>query len=280
MIQTKVQKITPEQASDMLGRNHLNTRSLNTKRVQQFAAVMKAGKWHVTHQGIALDNAGNILDGQHRLYAIVEAKVPVELMVTTGLDQSMFTVIDVGRVRTVADILTIGGHQNASLLGAALRLAYTYESTTSRPWGTFRQTITPDDINDIADTDGERMKHVLPVAQRIRHRIGGSSAAYAAALFIADKWAEKHGQEKLFDEWLTGLDTGVGLGEKDSRLALSNWMNGGANYLSNTVRTDATLIATLRAFGAAITGTTLEKMAYRDPNTWYYRLPEPPRNRD
>jgi hypothetical protein len=37
----------------------------------------------VTHQGIAFDTQGVLVDGQHRLAAIIEADRPVELTVFT-----------------------------------------------------------------------------------------------------------------------------------------------------------------------------------------------------
>lgn len=276
MISTKAVNVTPKLAEEMLERNHLNTRPLNQRRVTQLADVMKAGKWVLTHQGIALDEDGNLIDGQHRLYAIIESQVgSIPLLVTRGLDAAAtFAKVDVGKVRSVADALAIAGFTNASLLGAALRMAFTYENSTGRPWGTIRMRITPDDVVTMAATDGERMNHLLPVAARIRGRIGGNTTAYAAALFVVDKWAERHNREPLFASWLEGLDTGVGLEAGDARLALASWVNGGSHLLNNTVRTDAIMIATLRVFGAAVKGETLQKIAMKNPLTWFYRLPE------
>jgi hypothetical protein len=49
----------------------------------------------VTHQGIALDTDGVLIDGQHRLAAAVEADQPVDMLVITGVDAATFDVLDI-----------------------------------------------------------------------------------------------------------------------------------------------------------------------------------------
>jgi hypothetical protein len=59
--------------------------------------------------GIAFDTNGVLVDGQHRLAAIVEADLPVELTVFTEVGQGAFDVLDTGKRRNAADILAIEG---------------------------------------------------------------------------------------------------------------------------------------------------------------------------
>ena len=63
----------------------------------------------VTHQGIAFDVNGVLVDGQHRLAAVIEADVPVELTVFTEVGEGTFDVLDTGKRRTAADVLAIEG---------------------------------------------------------------------------------------------------------------------------------------------------------------------------
>jgi hypothetical protein len=273
-ITTKVTRITPSIARAMLERNHLNTRPLNRRRIIGLAQIMRQGGWRLTHQGIALDPEGNILDGQHRLYAVVEADTTVQMMVTSGMDPADFAVIDVGKPRTVSDILTISGFKDTSKLGAALRMVYVYKHSSSRPWPTVRLGVTPDVIRAFADDEGERMSHLILPGSRIRGRIKGSAASYTAALFIIDKWAEKHSTEQVFALWLEGLESGVGLPDGDPRLALAHWVNGAGRLLPPQLRGEVTFLLTLRAWHAHIKEEKLTKMTVRNPQTWFYSLPE------
>lgn len=87
-MKTKLQKITPAMAEKWLATPNTKNRKLRQRTVEAFAADMRRGKWHITHQGIAFDEAGNLLDGQHRLAAIVKSGCTIEMLVTTGLPQS------------------------------------------------------------------------------------------------------------------------------------------------------------------------------------------------
>src|SRR6185503_17546608 len=75
---------------------------------------MRRGEWMVTHQGIAFDTRGVLVDGQHRLAAIIEADVPVELTVFTDVGEGTFDVLDIGKRRSAADVLAIEGEKSCT----------------------------------------------------------------------------------------------------------------------------------------------------------------------
>jgi hypothetical protein len=94
---------------DCNGRN----RPLSGSHVDKLARDAKAQRWPLTHQGIAFDHKGNILDGQHRLAAHAKAQVDLTTVVcrykTPRAADDAIVVFDAGRARRVADSLTIGG---------------------------------------------------------------------------------------------------------------------------------------------------------------------------
>jgi hypothetical protein len=97
-VRSKVQMVTPTKAEEWLGANTSN-RPLSKPTVRAFAEAMRRGEWVVTHQGIAFDSSGVLVDGQHRLAAIVEADTAVELTVFTDVGQGAFDVLDTGKRR-------------------------------------------------------------------------------------------------------------------------------------------------------------------------------------
>lgn len=94
--------VTPSQAGKWLDAN-TNNRKQRGAYISDMASAMRRGEWQATHQGIAFAKCGKLLDGQHRLEAIIRANVDLEMLVVTGLDECVFSVIDVGAKRTVAD---------------------------------------------------------------------------------------------------------------------------------------------------------------------------------
>ena len=98
-----VETITPALAQAYLSTSTGN-RSLAKKNVQFYARQMREGKWTVSHQGIAFSVNGDLIDGHHRLTAIIEANVSVGMMVARGVSVESRQVIDQGKGRTAADI--------------------------------------------------------------------------------------------------------------------------------------------------------------------------------
>ncbi len=117
-ISTVLEKVTPDAARRMLG-NNVKNRRLKTRLVDRLVNDIKSGDFHITHQGIALDKDDNLIDGQHRLSAVIEAGIPVEMYVTRGLDPEMMNVVDIGAKRSQADVLAIHGHHSSLVLAAA-----------------------------------------------------------------------------------------------------------------------------------------------------------------
>src|SRR5947208_14577232 len=95
---------------------------------------MRRGEWRVTHQGIAFDTEGALVDGQHRLAAVVEAEVPVELTVFTEVPDGAFDVLDTGKRRNAADVLAIEGENSAVMLAAMVRTVWLYENRPDLNW--------------------------------------------------------------------------------------------------------------------------------------------------
>ena len=114
--------VTPAMAIKWLETN-VHNRPVSELYIDRLARDMKAGRWMLTHEGIAFDVHGILLDGQHRLWAIVYAEVPVEMHVWFNVSPDSLMVIDGGRGRSLADHLRLGGglgDVNKDLL-AALR---------------------------------------------------------------------------------------------------------------------------------------------------------------
>jgi hypothetical protein len=105
-IKTIATVITPTMAIKWLEGN-VHNRTLSQKTVDAFARDILLGHWVITHQGIAFAKDGTLIDGQHRLWAVVESKKAVLMNVTTGLDLSTQNAIDIGRNRSVRDIIAL-----------------------------------------------------------------------------------------------------------------------------------------------------------------------------
>lgn len=127
-METTTELITPELATEYLSHNCTN-RALRGKDVDTLARDMINGKFVLTHQGIAFDSAGNLLDGQHRLSAVVKAGVSVYMRVTRGIKFEDAAFMDIGVKRNLQDGFAFSGKysdspalRNKAMSGAVRKL--------------------------------------------------------------------------------------------------------------------------------------------------------------
>lgn len=120
-----VEVIDPDLAKLLLEANVRN-RHISQSRVQSLARDMAAGNFKLTHQGIALDREGRLIDGQHRLSAIVESNTTQHMVVTYNVEPDAFNSIDVGiQPRSIAQIASlVRGSKYASVTTAACKILW------------------------------------------------------------------------------------------------------------------------------------------------------------
>ena len=123
------QTVTPEMAKVYLQKNTDN-RNKRGWWVSGLANMIKRGEWIPTHQGVAFSKSGKLLDGQHRLEAIVEANMPVQMLVTTGVSDEAYKVLDNGIKRTLADLTGITP-KTAEVCRVLARTVYAGNANTS-----------------------------------------------------------------------------------------------------------------------------------------------------
>lgn len=112
--------VTPAQAEKWLEKSAPN-RPVSDATVRQYATDMRKGNWRLTGQAVIFDWNGNLIDGQHRLWAVVESQQSVSMFVVHGVDPEAFMSIDRNRPRTLATILTLMGVTSASRAVAVVR---------------------------------------------------------------------------------------------------------------------------------------------------------------
>ena len=117
---TEYVDVTPAQAEEWLGHNTRN-RHLRKPVVAQYARDMLAGAWGRSESAICFAATGELLNGQHRLHAVIKSGVTVRMLVMTGLAVGDQAVMDMGAKRIAGDVLALDGEINALALAAALR---------------------------------------------------------------------------------------------------------------------------------------------------------------
>lgn len=130
---SEVRQVTPEWAQQVLARHDesivngkFRQRTLNVNTMRQYATDMKAGNWKLTGQGLSFDTEGNLMDGQHRLAAVISSGTTVPMLVMWDLQQEeggvkTINLFDIGKKRNVAQQLKINGMSYYSEIAAGSR---------------------------------------------------------------------------------------------------------------------------------------------------------------
>lgn len=120
-IETQTIVLTPELAARYLETTD-RQRSVSSRLVARLATEIRAGRWQHTHQGLAFDLDGRLIDGQHRCHAVIAADQAITIQVTRGVPAETFSVMDQGKTRTRGDIFTIAGVTDGAYAAAATRV--------------------------------------------------------------------------------------------------------------------------------------------------------------
>lgn len=92
-------RVTPADATRWLETHNQRNRGISQRMVNTLTAAFRRGEFQTTHQGLAFGLDGVLHDGQHRLWAIFNAEVTVDILVTFGEEKEALRVTDGGLVR-------------------------------------------------------------------------------------------------------------------------------------------------------------------------------------
>lgn len=216
-----VEVITPAIAKKMLEGNTDN-RKLRRQRVAQYTDAMKRGMWEIQNDAITISKTGKLLNGQHRLTAIVESDQPCQCVVLRGVEDSAFTAIDSGLSRTVNDSLVAAGvTSNATHLSPIAKTLIGMDAGINIFDTAAMALVQRHDVVDYVEKNSEILDWALSVSRKADSAVGGIRHAWGVFAILA---AQKHGTEKV-DEFVNLVVDGAGLKPGDSPLALRNWLS-------------------------------------------------------
>lgn len=116
----KLEKITPAMASKLLEHNFAGQRRLSKGAIAKLVDDIRSGTFALTGDTIKIDINGKVIDGQHRLHAIMQAGKPVELFVARNVATDAYATLDQGRKRSLGDYLHSKGVSYEPVVAAAI----------------------------------------------------------------------------------------------------------------------------------------------------------------
>jgi hypothetical protein len=255
MISTKVVKITPTMAKNWLEKNSHN-RPLNKRHLERLAKSISDGEWQMNGESIKISKCGSLLDGQHRLSAIVKTGTSVSMMVTKGLPLDTFHTMNIGaRVRGAADVLAISGEKNYATLASAARMLKCWELDRGAPQ--FKGSNGAISVKQIEDTIARHpnirnfSSYKAPYLNKF---FAGSVACFLGYLFHSVN-------AKKADIFFEGLVNGAGLESGNAILLLRDRLLFNAADFSKLPR-EAVIALTIKAWNSHYDGIKLGQLRF------------------
>lgn len=243
MMKFKEVAVTPHMAAKWLDKNESN-RNLAPKRVGAYARDMADGNWHLTPAAIVFNVKGDLLDGQHRLHAVIESGKTIRMTVAYGCDHDIRKYIDRGRGRTLSDRLRMEGVESNLTMKASVARALVYLDC-----GGQNILVTDDEATEAM----EKYDRAFQWLDGATLKKGFKRTAYLSTIL----WALPLGGRVT--EFHEGVQTGVGLKEHSPELAMHRYLAGLGYGGGSSSRTELLLKACACIHGA-IEGRRMEKV--------------------
>jgi hypothetical protein len=211
-----VMLVTPDMAQDWLDNRNLRNRRKSNVTARKYVKAIQASRWKCTHEGIAFDRDGFLIDGQHRLMAIVQTGTSLKLFVipfVDGMDDDTFGVLNSGNRRQAGQMLHFPGSAAAAAAAKILGVIDdSFSDGTHVTGGVVATNAENDEVLDVVDNWPELPLLTAQTSAAYRGSLVPQSIHLAVlAQASRTQYADRIGS------WIDGLVDGVGLGEQDSR---------------------------------------------------------------
>ena len=214
-------RISPSSAQKLIDEMPKN-RPLREHRALRLASVIKGGRWIENGEPIILDDNGQLIDGQHRVRAVVisERTIVSYIVHLPKSGNGVFDSIDAGASRTAADRFALIGIQHYSLLAATVRLVILNESGfTTTGGGRPEFLLTGHDLRVRYDKDAALFDKVASLCSSMASGFTRRSPlSYAAFVMFCGMKADG----EVAERFVRAVATGENLTASSPAMALRN----------------------------------------------------------
>lgn len=208
-------QITPELAANLLLLNKKN-RPIHANQLKKYKEDMLTGEWKYIGDSIRISRDGVLMDGQHRLLAVVQTNVTIHSNIQTGIDPETFTVMDTGAVRNSSDMAALQGY---SYHANVVSVANAVETLKENPneFGFARRHMSKkrhkETIALLESLDKDLLEQAAAFGHRIRAKAKFLELITVATLFY---FLSERGKTEKVTQFFELLATGDGLGSNSN----------------------------------------------------------------
>lgn len=208
-IKVQIETIDPARAAELLG-TMVPNRNVRRFKVERYVRDMASGQWRLTGESIKLTGDGKVIDGEHRLRAVVKSGATIQSLVVYGVDIDDRVAMDTGAKRNLADHLKFMGEVNVAELSAAINVLYCRNRGFYLKYVEVSHQELIDELHDHPEIRSS-LRVVKPVSRLLRIPVGICAALHYNMTELDRDDA---------DDFWAKLYSAAGLGENDPVLVL------------------------------------------------------------
>jgi hypothetical protein len=207
----KIEQITPQIAGVWLDQNANNNRKVRSGRVKGYAADIRAGRWRLSDQAITFDVHGVLVNGQHRLLAIVDADMPITSLVVRNLPTESMLILDGALKRSTDDNFCMTDKGYPRQCGSTVRrVLLGMRAFAGRPY-------TDQEVDEFMQDHGESVQFVHRIVAKGKF----ANASIRAPLVRA---TIRRKPRKRLEKFAEVLQTGMMIPGDESAILLRNFI--------------------------------------------------------
>lgn len=240
--------VTPEMAEAWLGKNHDRNRKLRKGKVSEYEADMRAGRWVLSDQAITFNTKGKLINGQHRLQALIRCGKTARFLVLYNCPDRSLLVIDGGMKRSTNDRFGMAGKEYPAGCGATVRRIFmgmnSFAGGSISDW----------QVDEFMAEHGRAVANV--------HRITGKhKVTYASVRAVLTLARIRGTSEERLDRFCDVLNTGLMRTGESAAVLLRNFLLKSKSAASGSGTARQELYAlTQAALKAFLAGMTIKKL--------------------
>ena len=254
----EIRTITPEMAKELLAMNTNNFRRLDRRTVERYANDILLGNWHLTGDTIKVYN-GTLVDGQHRLAAIIKANRPIRTAFASGFTSESLH-IDKGKPRTIHQWMHNDGHKNVNTLVGTVKLVLQYiegDWQIKKPFVGYSD----EQIIEYADDYRLSLENSVKLGKRCRSIVASSIAS--TIIHIGSGRIDDPREDKFISWFWEGVIEGASLDKGDPPFVLRTKLLKDKALRKSTIDPYFERILTNMAWNKAVLGKTITPAGLR-----------------
>jgi hypothetical protein len=258
-----LETITPVIAREMLKLN-TNNRRVDPEEVNYLSGAMSRQEWVVNGETISFDTDEILVDGQHRLHAVVASGVSIETLVIRNLPTSARDVVGQERVRKLSEQLAVEGFERSVYLASAVNNLHRFTGEEIRKGRGIRPST-----NQALERLGRspELQESVALVSVIPREIGFGPVGVLATMHFLFRQVDPEPTDQFF----TGLIDGEELARGDPVLLLRNrFLQEGMKARRDRLKPHNVAHLMIVAFNHRRAGNRLEKLRAR----WNDPFPE------